>query len=92
MDINLKPPKKCGDCNSKTQVGDKYVCIFYGGDTYGSVINIGTIPDWCPLQKLIERANNMPDENKRLFKQAYDGMKEMFELINNGREDQRDNN
>ena len=49
--------------------------------------NIDTRPDWCPLPKIVEKANNMSDENKRLFNQMCDGMRAMFELINNNREE-----
>lgn len=93
MDINLKPPKKCGDCKSRMQLGDKYICNYPVSkaheilDISAYQVDIETRPDWCPFARTLEKANNMSDENKKLFNQMYDGMKAMFELINKCREE-----
>jgi len=99
MDINLRPPENCGVCNVKTQLFNTYFCN-YPVDKAHEMLNFSAYriddleirPDWCPLSKIIEKANNMSDENKRLFNQMCDGMRAMFELINNNREANNDNN
>ena len=99
MNINLKPPENCGVCIVKTRLFDTYFCN-YPVDKVHEMSNINaymiddleTKPDWCPFLKIIEKANNMSDENKRLFNQMCDGIRAMFELINNNREANNDNN
>lgn len=94
MDINLKPPENCSVCNGKTQLFDTYFCN-YPVDKAHEMLNISayriddleTRPDWCPFARALEKANNMSDENKRLFNQVCDGMRAMFELLNNNREE-----
>lgn len=93
MDINFTLPKCCGDCKTKIQIGDKYICNYPVDkaheilDISAYQVDIETRPDWCPLSKFIEKANQMSDEKKKLFNQMCDGMKAMFELLNNNREE-----
>ena len=87
IEIKLKPPKNCGVCNSKICFGDKYICgyptdVLHGMiDSSAYVVDVDSIPDWCPIVKTLKEAEQMSDKEKELFNKMCDGMEAMFELI-----------
>lgn len=91
-EINLKPPKSCGHCNNKRLVLGKYICN-YPVDKPHEIENFSAYqtdlairPKWCPIAQIVEGANQLPDSKKKLFNQMCDGIKALFELIDNKEE------
>lgn len=86
--MKIKVPDNCGECKSKNKIDiNKWVCNM-PVDGKKEILNISAFevfldsrPDWCPINEIVNKIKDLPEEDKILFDKVCDGFAAMFELI-----------
>lgn len=83
--MKLNEPKYCGDCFFKNEAFDLPFCAYQMQTTQSEtnarldvIIDLTSIPDWCPIRKTNRMIEELPIEKQRALDSISNGLQMLF--------------